>query len=128
VTRALIDLSNGFANAVERGGRPIVSANEGGQAGVNGTIWRDRLASVVRRRHRRASRGTHPGFWKIASGFPEPAISQRHRGRHMPSPTAISSQVGTLCPIGQHLKSRRLWPGFGLRRTALVSGRRGSLP
>jgi S1-C subfamily serine protease len=43
VTRALIDLSNGFANAVERGGRTIVSVNKGGQAGVSGTIWRDGL-------------------------------------------------------------------------------------
>ena len=40
---ALIDLSNGFADAVERAGCSIVSVNEGGRAGVSGTIWRDSL-------------------------------------------------------------------------------------
>jgi serine protease Do len=40
---ALIDLSNGFANAVERAGKSVVSVNEAGQAGVSGTVWRDGL-------------------------------------------------------------------------------------
>jgi S1-C subfamily serine protease len=44
---ALIDLSNGFANAVERAGKSVVSVNEGGQAGVSGTIWRDDLIVTV---------------------------------------------------------------------------------
>ena len=43
MSTALLDLSNGFANAVERAGRSIVSVNEGGRAGVSGTIWRDGL-------------------------------------------------------------------------------------
>lgn len=40
---SLIELSNGFAEAVENVGNSIVSVNEGGQAGVSGTIWRDGL-------------------------------------------------------------------------------------
>ena len=40
---SLIDLSNAFAEAVENVGRSIVSVNEGGRAGVSGTIWRDGL-------------------------------------------------------------------------------------
>jgi S1-C subfamily serine protease len=43
MSTALLDLSNSFANAVERAGRSAVSANEGGRAGVSGTIWRDGL-------------------------------------------------------------------------------------
>lgn len=39
----LIDLSNGLAKAVEHSGRSVVSVNEGGSAGVSGTIWRDGL-------------------------------------------------------------------------------------
>ncbi len=39
----LLDLSNGFADAVEDAGRGIVSVNEGGRAGVSGTVWRDGL-------------------------------------------------------------------------------------
>jgi len=39
----LIEFSHGFADAVERAGRSIVSVNEGGRAGVSGTIWRDGL-------------------------------------------------------------------------------------
>jgi S1-C subfamily serine protease len=38
-----IDLSNGFADAIERAGGSVVSINEGGRAGVSGTIWRDGL-------------------------------------------------------------------------------------
>ena len=37
----LLDLSNGFANAVA--GQSVVAVNEGGRAGVSGTIWRDDL-------------------------------------------------------------------------------------
>jgi S1-C subfamily serine protease len=40
---ALIDLSNGFVNAVEQAGKSVVSVNEGGRAGVSGTVWRDGL-------------------------------------------------------------------------------------
>lgn len=40
---ALIDLSNSFADAVEQAGQSIVSVNEGGRAGVSGTLWRDGL-------------------------------------------------------------------------------------
>ena len=40
---AFIDLSNGFADAVERAGKIVVSVNEGGPAGVSGTVWRDGL-------------------------------------------------------------------------------------
>ena len=40
---ALTDLSNGFADAVEQAGRNVVSVNEGGRAGVSGTVWRDGL-------------------------------------------------------------------------------------
>ena len=40
---SLIELSNGFAEVVEHVGRSIVSVNEGGRAGVSGTIWRDGL-------------------------------------------------------------------------------------
>jgi S1-C subfamily serine protease len=43
MSTALLDLSNSFANAVERAGRSVVSVNEGGRAGVSGTIWRDGL-------------------------------------------------------------------------------------
>ncbi len=43
MSTALLDLSNSFANAVERAGRSIVSVNEGGRAGVSGTLWRDGL-------------------------------------------------------------------------------------
>lgn len=39
----LIDLSNRSADAVELAGRSVVSVNEGGRAGVSGTIWRDGL-------------------------------------------------------------------------------------
>lgn len=39
----LLELSNSFADAVERAGRNVVSVNEGGSAGVSGTIWRDGL-------------------------------------------------------------------------------------
>src|SRR5262249_5554104 len=39
----LIELSNGFAQAVENAGSNIVSVNEGGRSGVSGTIWRDGL-------------------------------------------------------------------------------------
>lgn len=44
MSSALIELSNGFANAVERAGRSVISVNEGGRSGVSGTIWRDGLA------------------------------------------------------------------------------------
>ena len=40
---SLIDLSNGLAELVERAGRAVVSVNEGGRAGVSGTVWRDGL-------------------------------------------------------------------------------------
>ena len=39
----LLDLSNSFADAVERAGQTVVSVNEGGSAGVSGTIWRNGL-------------------------------------------------------------------------------------
>jgi S1-C subfamily serine protease len=44
MSTALLELSNGFANAVELAGRSVISVNEGGRAGVSGTIWRDGLA------------------------------------------------------------------------------------
>jgi S1-C subfamily serine protease len=44
MSTALLELSNGFANVVERAGRSVISVNEGGRAGVSGTIWRDSLA------------------------------------------------------------------------------------
>lgn len=44
MSTALIELSHGFANAVERAGRSVISVNEGGRSGVSGTIWRDGLA------------------------------------------------------------------------------------
>ena len=40
---SLIDLSNGLAESVKRAGRGVVSVNEGGRAGVSGTVWRDGL-------------------------------------------------------------------------------------
>jgi S1-C subfamily serine protease len=43
MSSTLLNLSDGFANAVERAGRSIVTINEGGRAGVSGTIWRDGL-------------------------------------------------------------------------------------
>jgi S1-C subfamily serine protease len=43
VNTTLIDLSDSFADAVERAGRSIVSVNEGGRSGVSGTVWRDGL-------------------------------------------------------------------------------------
>jgi len=43
MSTVLHDLSNGFADAVERAGRSVVSVKEGGRAGVSGTIWRDGL-------------------------------------------------------------------------------------
>lgn len=43
MSSTLLDLSSGFANVVERAGRNVVSVNEGGRAGVSGTIWRDGL-------------------------------------------------------------------------------------
>lgn len=43
MNKSLIDLSNGFAEGVERAGRGVVSVNEGGRAGVSGTVWRDGL-------------------------------------------------------------------------------------
>jgi S1-C subfamily serine protease len=39
----VLDLSDGFANSVERAGRSVITVNEGGRAGVSGTIWRDGL-------------------------------------------------------------------------------------
>lgn len=39
----LLDLSDGFAGVVDRTGRSVVSVNEGGRAGVSGTVWRDGL-------------------------------------------------------------------------------------
>lgn len=41
MSSALIELSNGLADAVERAGRSVVAVNEGGQSGVSGTFWRD---------------------------------------------------------------------------------------
>lgn len=43
MNNAQIDLSNCFADAVEKAGRSVVSVNEGGRAGVSGTLWRDSL-------------------------------------------------------------------------------------
>jgi S1-C subfamily serine protease len=43
MSNALVDHSNSFADAVERAGDCIVTVNEGGRAGVSGTIWRDSL-------------------------------------------------------------------------------------
>lgn len=43
MSTVLLNLSNGFADAVERAGRSVVSINEGGRAGVSGTVWRDGL-------------------------------------------------------------------------------------
>ena len=43
MSSVLLDLSNGFADAVEGAGRSVVSVNEGGRAGVSGTVWRDGL-------------------------------------------------------------------------------------
>lgn len=43
MSSTLLDLSDGFANAVEHAGRSVVTVNEGGRAGVSGTIWRDGL-------------------------------------------------------------------------------------
>ncbi len=43
MSTVLLDLSNGFADAVERAGRSVVSVKEGGRAGVSGTLWRDGL-------------------------------------------------------------------------------------
>jgi S1-C subfamily serine protease len=44
MSTALLELSNGFADAVEGAGRSVISVNEGGRSGVSGTIWRDGLA------------------------------------------------------------------------------------
>jgi S1-C subfamily serine protease len=49
MSSALIELSNGLADAVERAGRSVVAVNEGGQSGVSGTLWRD--AVVVTAEH-----------------------------------------------------------------------------
>jgi len=43
MSSVLLDLSNSFASAVERAGRSIVTVNEGGRAGVSGTVWREGL-------------------------------------------------------------------------------------
>ena len=43
MNKSLIDLSDSFADGVERAGRGVVSVNEGGRAGVSGTVWRDGL-------------------------------------------------------------------------------------
>lgn len=44
MSSALIELSNGLADAVERAGRSVVAVNEGGQSGVSGTLWRNGVA------------------------------------------------------------------------------------
>jgi S1-C subfamily serine protease len=41
MSSALVVLSNGLADAVERAGRSVVAVNEGGQSGVSGTVWRE---------------------------------------------------------------------------------------
>jgi len=38
---ALVEFSNGLADAVERAGKSVVAVLEGGRAGVSGTVWRD---------------------------------------------------------------------------------------
>ncbi len=38
---ALIELSNGLADAVERAGSAVVAVTEGGRSGVSGVAWRD---------------------------------------------------------------------------------------
>jgi len=40
---SLIEFSKGFADVVEKAGQIVVSVNEGGRAGVSGTIWRKDL-------------------------------------------------------------------------------------
>jgi S1-C subfamily serine protease len=37
---ALVEFSNGLADAVERAGKSVVAVLEGGRAGVSGTVWR----------------------------------------------------------------------------------------
>ncbi len=44
MSTAPIDISFGFSQAVETAGSSVVSVNEGGRAGVSGTIWREGLA------------------------------------------------------------------------------------
>ena len=38
---ALVELSNGLANAVEQAGQSVVAVLEGGRGGVSGTVWRE---------------------------------------------------------------------------------------
>jgi len=40
MANALIDFSNGLADAVERAGESVVGVLEGGRRGVSGTLWR----------------------------------------------------------------------------------------
>src|ERR1700758_3306792 len=65
---ALVDLSNSFADAVERAGLSVVSVNEGGRAGVSGTLWRDDL--VVTAEH------TIHGQQELTVELPNGASSQ----------------------------------------------------
>jgi S1-C subfamily serine protease len=38
---ALVEFSNGLADAVERAGKSVVAVLEGGRSGVSGTVWRE---------------------------------------------------------------------------------------
>ncbi len=41
---ALVDFSNGLADAVERAGRAVLAVSEGGRSGVSGVTWREGIA------------------------------------------------------------------------------------
>jgi S1-C subfamily serine protease len=44
MANALVEVSNGLAEAVERAGRSVLGVLEGGQHGVSGTVWREGVA------------------------------------------------------------------------------------
>jgi S1-C subfamily serine protease len=111
---ALIDLSNGFVNAVERAGKSVVSVNEGGQAGVSGTVWRDGL--IVTAEH--TIRDQH----ELTIELPTGASSATVIGRDSTTDIAVLRLKDSVPATAEFADAAQLRVG----QFVLAIGRRGS--
>ena len=119
MSSVLLDLSNGFADAVEGAGRSVVSVNEGGRAGVSGTVWRDGLivtAEHTIRDERELTIGLPAGGSSSAAVIGRDAstdIALLRLNSDSPVVTAEFADAGQL-RVGQFVMAVGRRPGQGL--------------
>src|SRR2546426_12441380 len=114
MTSALVEFSNSLADAVEQGGRSIVSVEEGGRSGVSGTVWRE--GAVVTAEH--TIRGRDEVTVVLPSGEKSSASVA---GRDPSTDLAVLKLAPGTAAVPQFADPAQLKPGH----VVLALGRRG---